>query len=204
MYTSTFVRRYIYRLPYDRIFSTREVLNCGKRAAIDKCLSRLVKRGEIIRLARGLFKRFDSAPLPSAFLVAYHKAMAFGRSASVNPVVVARTLELFNGEVRSALGNNSNNKRQLTQFTYMTTGHSSKFKFGTRTIYLQGVSHRKMHLSKSIVGLIMMAAWYLGKVHCSKKAVMSATSSFNRDDRNTMRQLRPFLPTWLLDKLSVY
>ena len=59
MYTSAHIRRYIFSLTDNAIFSTREFLNFGKRAAIDKCLSRLVKRGEIIRLARGLFKKFD-------------------------------------------------------------------------------------------------------------------------------------------------
>lgn len=39
------------------VFSSRDFLELGNRAAIDKSLSRMVKKGEIERVARGLFFR---------------------------------------------------------------------------------------------------------------------------------------------------
>jgi len=57
MVTSSYVRRYINRLAPNTLFSTSQLLSCGKRAAVDQALSRLVKRGDIIRLTRGLFLR---------------------------------------------------------------------------------------------------------------------------------------------------
>ena len=53
-FTSTFVRRHVNCLPPDVLFSTRELLQYGKRSAVDQSLSRLVKRGDIIRLTRGI------------------------------------------------------------------------------------------------------------------------------------------------------
>ncbi|MBI4533459.1 MAG: type IV toxin-antitoxin system AbiEi family antitoxin domain-containing protein, partial [Candidatus Melainabacteria bacterium] len=55
MFTSSFIKRHIYRLPLDKIFSTRDFLIYGSRTAVDQTLAKLVKKGMIIRLARGVF-----------------------------------------------------------------------------------------------------------------------------------------------------
>ena len=80
MATSSYVRRHINRLAPNVIFATRDLLSYGKRASIDQALCRLVKRGYIIRLAHGLFRREGSnAPLPPILEVAKYKAAAFGK-----------------------------------------------------------------------------------------------------------------------------
>ncbi len=111
MYTSSQIRRHIFRLHDNAIFSTREFLNFGKRAAVDKCLSRLVKRGEIIRLARGLFKRFDGNTLPLTRIVADCKAKAFGKQ------IVTHALD-------------------AATIIYSINGHSSKFRYGQKIIHM--------------------------------------------------------------------
>ncbi len=54
----SFVRRFISTLPANQVFTTRECLNLGTRACVDKALQKLVKTGFILRqLTGGVFVR---------------------------------------------------------------------------------------------------------------------------------------------------
>ncbi len=189
MYTSSHIRRYIFSLTHETIFSTREFLSFGKRAAVDKCLSRLVERGDIIRLARGLFKRLDGNEFPAPFVIALHKAKAFGKEIAISAIDAAKSLALIDEDEISH------------QLTYTLNGHSTKFRCGKNTIYLQGVSARKMHLADTPVGRAIRALWHLGKFRCNQQTIMSATRLFNRQERHELRQSANLMPSWLADKL---
>jgi len=78
MWTASDIRRHIFGLPARQPFSTRDCLVYGKRSAVDQELYRLVKNGEIRRLARGLFVRDQKIEF-SVFEIANLKAQAFGR-----------------------------------------------------------------------------------------------------------------------------
>ncbi|MBY0547278.1 MAG: hypothetical protein K2W95_08280, partial [Candidatus Obscuribacterales bacterium] len=49
------IRRFLTTIVEGAIFSTRDLLSLGSRAAIDSALSRMVASGIIVRLASGLF-----------------------------------------------------------------------------------------------------------------------------------------------------
>ena len=49
------IKAYAKALPEGATLSARELLHLGERAAVDQALSRLVKRGELMRVRRGLF-----------------------------------------------------------------------------------------------------------------------------------------------------
>src|SRR5438309_1180711 len=55
--TIQLVTRFIARIGFDKLFTTRQLLLYGTRAAIDQALSRLVKAMHIARVARGVFIR---------------------------------------------------------------------------------------------------------------------------------------------------
>lgn len=200
MYTSSHIRRYINRLTDNDIFSTREFLNFGKRAAVDKCLSRLVKRGDIIRLARGLFKKFDGNSLPIAYVVALHKARAFGKQIVMHANDAAKVCKL-------TLSNNDTKNKDMSepswviQSTYSINSHSSQFHYGKRLIRFCGISARKMFLGDSPVGLTIRALWHLGKYNCNERAIMIALLTFSRQQRQELRQSAHLMPAWLADKL---
>jgi hypothetical protein len=68
---------HIMQLRADSIFTTREVLQYGRRSAVDQCLYLLVKKNMIRRLASGVFIR-DPHANPSVEEIARIKAAAFG------------------------------------------------------------------------------------------------------------------------------
>lgn len=79
MTTSVFVRRHVYRLRLGQIFETFDVLNYGARASVDFVLKDLVRRGEIVRLSRGIYMRGNEATsLPTPEELAAFKASSLG------------------------------------------------------------------------------------------------------------------------------
>ena len=55
-------------IPEGSVLSPREFLHLGSRAAVDQVFSRLIKQGELLRIARGLYaapvvNRFGKRPL---------------------------------------------------------------------------------------------------------------------------------------------
>jgi Family of unknown function (DUF6088) len=184
MCTSTFIKRHILELPKGMIFSTREMLNYGRRSAVDQCLYRLVKTGRIIRLARGLFmtEYSDNMP-PSALQVAKEKAKAFGKQILTDAVGAAQSIGL------NVVGN--------TSITYAINGHSSSFKYEGISIHFRGICARKMSLRDDTVGLAIKALWQLGRQYCNQAVVARATNEFKRSERHQFRQSCHIMPEWM-------
>ncbi len=185
MWTSSHIRKFIFNLPKGLIFSTRELLNFGTRAAVDQCLCRLVKRGDIRRLAWGLFMRNDPGiPMPSAFVVATEKAKAFGKQIVYDGGEAAKLLGLI------AISSD--------KIIYATNGRSSSFKYKKLRIYFKGISARKISLGDTRVGLAIKALCLLGKAGCQPKDIELATLNFNRIERQQFKLSRHLMPDWLL------
>jgi hypothetical protein len=49
------LRLFISLMPADQVFTTRSLLHISTRTNIDSCLCKMTRKGEIIRLARGIF-----------------------------------------------------------------------------------------------------------------------------------------------------
>lgn len=189
--TSVFIRRHINRLPQGIIFSTRDLLHYGTRAAVDQCLYRLVKAQIIIRLAWGLFMRneYDDTLLPLASTVAIEKAKAFGRQIISHGIDAAKKLGLTPADNQPLI--------------FATNGRSSSFRFGKNklVIYFKGVSARKMALGDSQVGLIIRALSQLGETICSPTIVSTAVSALRRPQRQQLRQSASLMPAWMTTRL---
>ena len=184
MYTSTFIRRHIFLLPRGTIFSTRELLNYGRRSAVDQCLYRLVKIGRITRLAWGLFmNECPDFASPSALKVATEKARAFGKQILSDAADAAKLLGL------TAFGNK--------KITYAINGHSSSFKYREIRIHFKGICARKMSLGDGPIGLAIKALWQIGKENCDQYAMAAVTEKFNRPELLQFRQSCHLMPTWM-------
>jgi hypothetical protein len=78
---SVWIFTFVYRLNDGDVFTTRDVLGFGSRAAVDNALKRFVARGLITRLARGVFMRsFGTTRKISIEEIARVKAAAFKKS----------------------------------------------------------------------------------------------------------------------------
>lgn len=169
-----YIKRFVFALPTNRIFTTREVLIYGSRNIVDQSLWRLVKAGIIVRLARGVFIK-DGSDRPTAFEVAKAKYQSFGKQIVEHGFDLAKKLELIN----------KNNE----QITFATNGHTSQFWFGNILIRIKGICLRKMLLNKNKAGQAIASLWYLGQEVCQPSHIEKANRWFRRHDIEQRRLL---------------
>jgi hypothetical protein len=144
----------------------------------------LVKTQFIVRLARGVFVRFNvNNPVFTAWQVAKKKAESFGRIMARHGADIAHDLGLIAGD---------NNKP-----TYLITGGTSSFQFQDTVISLKGACPRKVCSEDSLARQAIRALWYLGRTHCTHQAASTAVHEFKRTDRQELKQLRAFMPSWM-------
>ena len=179
----TFVRRHIFNLRRDQIFVTRDLLKYGSRGGIDTILSRMVKDGLIVRVARGVFVRCDSR-IPSNWEIAAAKAQAF------NKRITRR-----DAEFACEFGLTDQDPEQLT---FSVVGRGSSFGIDGNVIRLKGIRSRKLVFNDTKAGRAIRALWHLGKNHCHDSQIKHVTAHFQRQDKSELSQFRPWMPTWLL------
>lgn len=185
MWTTAKIRRYINSLDEWQLFTTRDVIGFGMRAAVDQALSRLVKSGFIRRVARGVFTR----PGPgehaySVFAVARVKAESFGR------VIVTHGQDCAEvpGLPASAV------KRTI----YAVSGRTSSFRFDGKTICLQAASPRRLMTGEGVVGRVLRALWHRGRTGCDWETVVApALSLLGRRGRLEVFERLNLMPDWL-------
>lgn len=187
------VRRHINKLGSDAIFVTRDVLYCGKRAAVDSVLYRLVRSGDLIRLARGVFTSSRLAKqIPSAFEIVKAKAAAFKRAIFRHSLDAAVELGL------SATGN--------PDMVFATDGANSSFfihAYGKR-VELKNVCPRKRDDNDSEVLRAIRAVW----VTCRGSSCLGDTSRRSVAHRLGRQAWDQFLtsfqimPAWLWDNVQ--
>lgn len=125
-------------LPLLGLLVTRELLDCGSRAAVDNALYRLVKLGIILRVARGVFVRSDAPPQAfTAEKIAEAKAKGFCR----------KVLKQHNE----------------SESDYITDSCSTSFDSIHGRLVMKRVSARKLKLASSSEGRAMLDIWILGK-----------------------------------------
>lgn len=127
MSTISSIRTHLRFIGKDDLFATRDVLHCGSRHCVDQALHIMVKNGELVRWANGVFSHpFASPPRPEE--VARIKATTRGDSLTPWPAVPT-------GDGWERVGKGE---------TFGTTGSTSSFKFGSLRIRFKHTRMRKL------------------------------------------------------------
>ena len=129
--TASLMRHFISGIKPGKLFTTRDCLPLGNRAAIDQALCRLVKRNVLVRLARGVFTRSSTEPKPSLQEIVKLKAKSFGRRIAAHGSTLAYNLGL------------TEQKLPDDKVVFATDSSSSKFKCGDITVYFKKTCWRE-------------------------------------------------------------
>lgn len=145
------LRRHISRLKEHPVFVTRDVLYCGKRAAVDSVLFRFVQSGELIRIARGVFiPARRASEMPTLLEIIKVKAAAFNRKIFAHAANIAAELRLHSMPLNDTL--------------FSTDGGSTSFfvhAYGKR-VELKNICPRKLD-DDSAVARAVRATWLVCK-----------------------------------------
>lgn len=177
---------HILRLSPTTVFTTRDVLQYGRRGAIDQCLYRMVKTNFIRRLARGVFVR-DPHVNPSPEEIAEIKARSFGK------LIFRHATNILHD-----LGIPHSDGKQENRFAI--NGHSSSFKSIHGKISFHGVAQRKAKLCETKAGRRVFALWHFSENNLIDKAVKVACRDLKRTDRDDLRRCSSLMPAWLHDR----
>lgn len=189
------IRQYIRALPAGEPFASRSLLDCGSRAAVDQALSRMVRAGEITRLARGLFvrpevNRFIGKVMPDTTRVLEVLAKARGEIIQPHGAEAARRLQL--------------STQVPTRPVFLTSGPSRRLRLGLAEVWLQHSSRLHAELAGQPAGLALTALDYLGRRAVTTESIEKVRSSLAESEFQQLMRSRARMPGWLSDVFTRY
>jgi hypothetical protein len=178
-------------LPEGTPLAAKELLHLGNRAAVDQALSRLVRRGSLLRAGRGIYVR----PVESRF---------GSRAPSATKIVEG--LAHQRGETIASHGAAAANALGLTtqvpmQAVYLTSGRSRRLKLGAQRVELRHAPSWQLLYPEQTAGEVVRALAWLGPQKA--KAVMSQLRrKLPSSELKRVAAARGQLPTWMAQEVS--
>ena len=188
---STRILAEVAALPEAALICAKSLLHMGSRAAVDQALSRLARRGALMRAGRGLYVR----PIQTRF---------GPRTPSVEAVLNA--LEAETGETLAPSGASAANTLGLStqvpvRTVYLTSGPSRRLRFGAQTVELQHVPRWQLTSPGRLAGEVIRAlAWFGRERGAELTSLLERTLS-----PETLQELlsaRGRMPTWMAEQIS--
>jgi hypothetical protein len=178
-------------LPEGTPVSAKMLLHLGTRAAIDQSLSRLVRRGKLLRAGRGLYV----APVKSRF---------GSHAPSVQRLV--EELSAQRGETIVPSGATSANALGLTtqvptRTVYLTSGRNRKLMLGKQVVHLQHVPSWQLTLAKEPAGEIVRALAWAGPERV-QEVLKEIDGKVPRSELQKINQHISLFPGWMASALS--
>lgn len=173
------------------IFTPKDFVDLGSRAAVDQTLLRLAKDGsqslKIRRLARGLYDYPRKHPVLGLL--------------SPDPDAVARALAKRSGSRLLPSSSKAANLLGLStqvpaQNVYLTDGRSKAVKIGKQTIRLKHAAPSKMVFADSPKATVLQALRSLGPDKIDDGVVKHIAKAVPQDVKDDLGRLSPTAPDW--------
>lgn len=178
-------------VPEGALLTAKGLLHLGQRAAVDQALSRLTRRGKLLRAGRGLYVR----PVESRF----------GARAPTTEKVVAGLAEL-RGETVASHGAAAANALGLTsqvpvRGVYLTSGPSRTLRLGRQSVEMRHAPAWQLVLAGRPAGEILRALAWLGPSK-AEGALVALRRTLPASDLQALAKAAPLLPSWLAQQVS--
>ncbi len=195
MMASARIRREIWKKGLNELFCNRDLLVHGSRALVDKVLSTLAKKGDIIRMARGVYcRQLDPRKRPSLAEVVQFKVAAFNRTIRQTVDGAAARLGLTpRGEQAS--------------HTFITDSSTSSFAVfaeeGETRVHIKRASARKMALADGLIDTAIKVLWSLEKpLEQTKLYKVMTKLAMTKDQEQELRRKAKVMPAWVADVVT--
>lgn len=188
------VKNKVDELPLGQPFSSAQLLSFGTRAAVDQCLSRLVKSGVVTRVSRGVYikpklNRFVGAVSPEAAEVAKAK-LPQNENIQIHGAEAARQMHL--------------STQVQTQPVFYTQGSNREFRVGGLRVKLKHVSPRKLALGTRPAGVAFSALWYVGKQNVNASVIEKVKQRLSPEEFRVLSESKSAMPAWMADAFHRY
>ena len=174
------------------VFTPKDFIDLGSRAAIDQTLSRLASKGLIRRLDRGLYD--------------FPKVHAKLGSLSPDMGDLANAKASQTGDIAFASGATAANALGLsTQVPakpiYATNGKSRIANVAGKTITYK---HSRVPILDSIstnANMALQALYYFGKNNITSDIIAKCAKRLDSNDLRQLSKVKPQIPSWLADTI---
>jgi len=168
-----------------------ELLHLGNRGAIDQVLSRLVRRGSLLRAGRGIYV----LPIESRF---------GARAPSTSKMVEG--LATHSGETITSHGATAANALGLTtqvpmRAVYLTSGRSRQLKLGAQMVEFRHAPVWQLIFPGQAAGDVVRALAWLGPEKAAA-AIRQLKTKLPSSDLADVASVRARLPTWMAREVS--
>ena len=176
------------------VFTPKDFAMLGmSRAAIDTSLARLAQRGDIRRLAKGIYDKPKVSPVlgplsPSPDDVAAAIARRDGRVIVPSPARAANQLGLTT--------------QVPAKSVYLTDGTSRTLRIGGRDVSFRRTSARNLVGGGSSVGQVVQALRYLGKDGVDRDVIDKLRARIPDTERRHFERVADDVPGWMAHVLK--
>ena len=185
------IMTYASTLPEGALLHPKVLLHLGTRAAIDQALSRLAKKGRLLRVCHGIYVR----PVDTRL----------GRRPPIVEKVIASLAALW-GETIVPCGGAAANSFGLTtqvpvRSVYLTSGPNRQLTLGDLTVDLRHAPRWQLAAPNRPAGEAVRALSWMGpdEVEASLDVIGSKLSS---EDLQELAGLRAIMPNWIAEPAS--
>ena len=188
--TAESIRQHLTSLPLAQPVSSKEFMAFGRRAAVDQALTRLVQKGELSRVARGIYMRPKRSPYvgevpPDPAKIAEVLASESGNRIQVHGAEAVRRMGL--------------STQAPSRPIFYTSGPSRHVRIGQMEVSLQHVSSRKLAMAERPAGIALTALWYLGKGRVTLETIERIRMRLPREEFEALRSSTRIMPGWMHD-----
>lgn len=182
------VLKRIYQNGKGSVFSAKDFLDLGSRAAVDQTLARLARNDSIRRLKRGLYD--------------YPKTSDRLGPLSPSPDQIAKAVAAKTGSRLMPSGAHAANALGLStqvpaRLTYLTDGPSRQIQVGNQTITLKHAVPKRFALDGGSA-LAVQALRYLGKDNVDDQVVDTLRQALSDQDKAKLQSKLSTLPGWIV------
>lgn len=170
------------------VFTPKDFLDIGFRAAVDKVLSRLTAKGLIRRLDRGIYdfpKQHKILGTLSPDMTSLAKAVAKSGDIASSGAMSANMLGL--------------STQVPAKQVYLTNGKSHSRNIGGRLVVLKHARVGLFNNAPPTVNLAVQALFYMGKDNIDDAVIRKCARVLKPNDKNALVARAGQLPNWLAD-----
>lgn len=178
-------------LPEGAVLNSKGLLHFGSRAAVDQCLSRLARSGQLMRICQGVYV----SPVKTRF--------------GTRPPEIEKTIGALSklwGETIVPSGGSMANALGLTTQTpvkpvYLTSGPNRRLKFGELAVELRHAPKWQLVSPNRKSGDVVRALAWMGPEeveHC----LSEVSSRLTQEDIDEIAEARAIVPEWIAKPVS--
>ncbi len=188
------LRQTISAIPEGEPFVPAQFLTLGSRVSIDQSLTRLVKAGAVLRVARGVYVRpkqskYAGLVMPEPAVIAASLVKAQGARVEVHGAEAALRFELTT--------------QVPMQPVFYTSGRSRRVRLGRMQIRLKHAGPRRFALAGRPAGVALNALRHIGRENVTPQVIEKIKRQLPPAEFEVLRQASTSMPAWLAEALNL-